>query len=96
MSPDTHISSYVDDTRANRSIGDPSIDCAALQSDLEAIYRWAVDVNMVFNADKFEVIRYWPRPDKKPANDYRDPEGHIIQEKGHLRGVEGPFTRGLD
>ena len=45
---------------------------------------------MVFNADKFEVIRYWPRPDTKPANDYKDPEGNIIEEKDHLRdlGVE--------
>ena len=36
------------------------------------------------------MIRYWPRPDTKPANDYKDPEGNIIQEKDHLRdlGVE--------
>ena len=57
VSPGTHITSYVDDTRANRSIADTSVDCAALQSDLEAIYRWAEGVNMVFNSDKFELIR---------------------------------------
>ena len=58
VSPETHITSYVDDTRANRSIADTGDDCAALQADLEAIYRWAEDVNMVFNADKlFEMLR---------------------------------------
>ena len=44
-SPGTHITSYVDDTRANRRILDTSVDSAQLQSDLEAIYRWAEDVN---------------------------------------------------
>ena len=44
-SPGTHITSYVDDTRANRRILDTSVDSAHLQSDLEAIYRWAEDVN---------------------------------------------------
>ena len=44
-SPVTHITSYVDDTRANRRILDTSVDSAQLQSDLEAIYRWAEDVN---------------------------------------------------
>ena len=37
VSPGTHITSYVDDTRANRSISDTSVDSAQLQSDLEAI-----------------------------------------------------------
>ena len=45
VSPDTHITSYVDDTRANRSIVDPLVDCANLQADLETIYRWAENVN---------------------------------------------------
>ena len=58
VSAETHITSYVDDTRANRSIADNNVDCDALQTDLEAIYRWAEQVNMVFNADKFEIIRY--------------------------------------
>ena len=68
VSPVTHITSYVDDTRANRAICDPHSDCAALQSDLESIYRWAEEVNMIFNGDKFESLRYWPNPDSKPDN----------------------------
>ena len=89
VSLETNITSYVDDTRANRSIGDPS-DCAALQSDLEAIYRWAKDVNMIFNGDKLEALRYWPKTECKPDNSYKDPDGNEIKEKAHLRdlGVE--------
>ena len=34
--------------------------CSNLQSDLKHIYRWADNVNMHFNADKFEHIRLWP------------------------------------
>ena len=80
----------VDDTRANRSISDISVDSAQLQNDLEAIYRWTEDVNMVFNEDKFELIRYWPKAGSKPDNSYTDPEGNKIEEKCHLRdlGVE--------
>ena len=70
--------SYVDDTRANRSIADTTEDCAALKSDLEAIYRWAQDVNMVFNEDKFELLRYWPKAGTKPGNFYTDPDGNQI------------------
>ena len=90
VSPVTHITSYVDDTRANRAICDPHSDCAALQSDLESIYRWSEEVNMIFNGDKFESLRYWPNPDSKPDNSYKDPEGNAIEEKPHLRdlGVE--------
>ena len=69
---------------------DIDLDSSALQSDLESIYRWADGVNMVFNGDKFEVIRFWPKSDKKPDIKYLDPEGDDIQEKAHLRdlGVE--------
>ena len=87
VSQETHITSYVDDTRANRSIADTNDDCAALQADLEAIYRWDEGVNMVF---KFEMLRYWPKAGTKPDNSYTDPDGNQIEEKGHLRdlGVE--------
>ena len=60
VSQETATSSYVDDTRANRSIADTATDCQALQDDLAGIYRWAEDVNMVFNLDKFECLRFWP------------------------------------
>ena len=57
VSPGTTTSSYVDDTCANRTVTDPDVDCQALQEDLVSRYRWAEDVNMMFNSDKFECIR---------------------------------------
>ena len=61
-----------------------SIDCQALQQDLQAVYRWAEDVNMIFNIDKFEVLRFWPGTAPKPSNSYLDPVGKIIGEKTNL------------
>ena len=45
---------------------------------------------MVFNGDKFELLRFWPGKTAKPSNLYKDPEGNTIEEKLHLRnlGVE--------
>ena len=89
VSPRTTTTSYVDDTRASRSIINSTTDCLALQSDLASIYSWASDVNMVFNSDKFECLRFWPRANK-PDYVYTSPGGSIIEEKTHLRdlGVE--------
>ena len=89
VSASTTTSSYVDDTRATRSIVDPESDCQALQQDLASIYRWAEEVNMTFNSEKFECLRYWPKS-SKPDFTYKSPDGDIIKEKEHLRdlGVE--------
>ena len=90
VSSDTKTSSYVDDTRANRCIKDPAVDCEVLQQDLVSIYEWAEDVNMVFNADKFECLRFWPGKLEKPSFKYLSPQNTNIEEKSHLRdlGVE--------
>ena len=90
VSPDTRTSSYVDDTRATRGIKDPAVDCKVLQDDLVSIYQWAEDVNMVFNADKFECLRIWPGKSAKPDTEYLSPGDTPIEEKSHLRdlGVE--------
>ena len=89
VSDKTSTTSYVDDTRASRSIANPTQDCLALQMDLASIYSWAADVNMVFNSEKFECLRYWPRS-AKPDLSYSSPDGSIIEEKQHLRdlGIE--------
>ena len=60
VTTDTSTSSYVDDTRANRCIKNIETDCDVLQQDLASIYRWAEDMNMVFNSEKFECLRFWP------------------------------------
>ena len=53
------------------------------------IYQWADHVNLTFNCDKFECLRYWPRQ-SKPDFNYKSPDGTVIEEKKHLRdlGVE--------
>ena len=89
VSASTKTSSYVDDTRATRSIKNTQSDCHTLQQDLSSIYSWASEVNMEFNSDKFECLRYWPGG-QKPDFQYKSPDGSIIEEKEHLRdlGVE--------
>ena len=89
VSENTSTTSYVDDTRVTRSIDDKSTHCNALQDDLASIYGWATDVNMVFNSEKFECIRFWPKA-SKPDFQYKSPDGSTIEEKSHLidLGVE--------
>ena len=83
-------SSYVDDSRTGRSITDPSRDCPALQRDLQSIYSWAEEVNMIFNSEKFESLRFWPGRTVQSDIQYTAPDGTLIEEKTHLRdlGVE--------
>ena len=87
VSASTKTSSYVDDTRANRCIADPVIDCQALQNDLSSIYSWADDVNMMFNSEKFECLRFWPGKTSTPEFIYKSPDGTAIEEKEHLRDL---------
>ena len=89
VSAETRVSSYVDDTRVQRSISDPNQDCKALQEDLQTIYNWAEKVNMTFNSEKFECVRYWPGT-SPPDFFYQAPDLTKIEEKTQLRdlGVE--------
>ena len=89
VSVGTTTNSYVDDTRVQKSITDVDQDCRALQQDLATIYSWADRVNMTFNCDKFECLRYWPG-NSVPDNQYLSPDLTPIEEKQHLRdlGVE--------
>ena len=87
---ETSTSSFADDTRARRSIKNPDLDCDALQKDMESIYKWAEEVNMVFNSDKFECLRFWPGRMEVPEQQYLGPDSQPIETKDHLRdlGVE--------
>jgi hypothetical protein len=58
-----------------------------LQDDLSGIYRWAEDVNMVFNSEKFECLRFWPGKTSVPEFVYKSPDGSIIEEKKNLRDL---------
>ena len=87
VSQQSTVSSYVDDTRVTRSITNPDVDCLSMQQDLQAIYRWAEEVNMVFNGDKFEMLPFWPGKSPRPGHQYSDQAGGHIEEKKQLRDL---------
>ena len=53
----------------------------------ERVYQWAKEVNMVFNSEKFECLRFWPGKQEKPDTVYHAPDGSEIEEKEHLRDL---------
>ena len=61
VSSTTSTSSYVDDTRVCRSMQNTDTDCQQLQDDLTSLYDWADVVDMTFNSNQFECLRYWPK-----------------------------------
>ena len=63
-------------------LNDPEVDCPALQIDLQSIY----DVNMVFNGDKFELIRFWPGGNK-PVCQYLSSDSTPIEEKSVIKDL---------
>ena len=73
LSDGTKASSFADDTRVQRGVTD-IVDCNDLQQDLALIYDWAEKVNMKFNSDKFECLRYWPDPTQAPQFQYLAPD----------------------
>ena len=77
LSPDTMAISFADDTRVQHGVRTLQ-DCSDLQSDLEKIYVWAKTVNMHFNSEKFECLRFWPSSGSPPAYQYRGPENDEI------------------
>ena len=58
-----------------------------LQEDLQLIYSWADQVNMRFNSDKFECLRYWSDPSTVPVHQYLSPDNQKIKVKSDLRDL---------
>ena len=86
LSEQTTASSFADDTRVQRGIQSEA-DCSVLQSDLGIIYSWAQKVNMHFNSDKFECIRFWPNQTDMPQFDYLGPDDEPIEVKQSLKDL---------
>ena len=86
LTPRTTASSFADDTRVQRGIHS-SNDCSILQSDLKQIYSWASTVNMHFNGEKFECLRFWPSGSQVPEFDYLGPNGEVIEVKDNLKDL---------
>ena len=47
---------------------------------MEIIYSWTKHVNVHFNSDKFECMRFWPNS-SMPEFDYEGPDGDVIEVK---------------
>ena len=92
LSEGTSASSFADDTRVQRGVNSTS-DCSVLQADLQHIYSWAEHVNMTFNSEKFECLRYWADPDKAPSFQYLAPDSQPIEVKTDLRDLGVRISR---
>jgi hypothetical protein len=86
ISPETSASSFADDTRLQRGISDKK-DCELLQEDLDKVYTWAEDIGMMFNAGKFELLRFWVDRESAPDILFMAPDGGPIEEKDSLRDL---------
>ena len=82
------LSSFADDTRVGKGISTPA-DTVLLQSDLNAVYNWSVINNMLFNSDKFELVRYESKASKQTQAEtsYSSNDGSIINETKHVRDL---------
>ena len=77
------LSSFADDTRIGRGV-ESEDEARLLQSDLEAVFRWATENNMQFNSDKFEVVRYRSKKSADVQFEYASNNGQVIMEKKTL------------
>ena len=79
-------SMFADDTRVLGNIASEE-DVEKMQSDLNKIYKWAEDNNMLFNNSKFEILRYGTNTEIKHSTFYLTANDEIIEEKESLRDL---------
>ena len=93
-----YVSSFADDTRVVHGVNTAQ-DIANLQTDLNAVYKWADDNNMQFNSKKFECLRYGTNTEVISASTYLSNSGDQIQEVDHARDLgvtmssDGTFSK---
>ena len=81
------VSLFCDDTRVMGPVSSED-DVEFLQNDLDILYKWQHDNNMLFNGKKFELLRYGSNEDLKTDTNYMTPnhEG-FIEVKENLRDL---------
>ena len=79
------VSSYADDTKVLHRIRGKT-DELKLQEDLVMIYKWATEMNMMFNGDKFQVLRYGCTKDSNDP-EYKAPNGTSIPVHEHVKDL---------
>ena len=75
----SNIGSFADDTKVTNSAKEKK-DQDKINEDLEAIYKWAEEMNMEFNSTKFQLVKYGFNEDLKDKLEVFDPEGQPIKE----------------
>lgn len=88
------LSSFADDTRVLKSISSHE-HCKQLQMDLDSIYKWQTNNNMLFNEDKFELLRYGRNEHIKEFTDYQGPNQNIINEKSSVKDLGVTMSNNL-
>ena len=63
-------------------------DTQALQTDLDSIYGWAEQNNMMFNFEMFECLRYGRNSELKTSTGYRTMSGDQITVVDHAKDLE--------
>ena len=58
------ISLFCDDTRVMKPVNNET-DVETLQDDLDRLYEWQKGDNMLFNGNKFEILKYGRNEDPK-------------------------------
>jgi len=82
----SHVASFADDTRITKSIRNLN-DVDILQNDLENIYKWQKENNMLFNDKKFEILRYGKNLTIKEDTYYKTPNDLIITSKDKVKDL---------
>ena len=81
------IRMFADDTRATKFIATED-DMVTFQDDLEGLYSWQTENNMLFNGSKFEIIRYGKNETLKNTCNYLTPNAEdIIERKEVVRDL---------
>ena len=81
------ISLFADDTRITRVIKNED-DIEDFQNDLDKVFKWSSENNMVFNTTKFEVLKHGKNEDLKDNYNYFTPEYEdVIERKEILRDL---------
>ena len=81
------ISLFADDTRLTKVITNED-DAETFQGDLEEVYSWSKENNMLFNGAKFELLQYGKNEELKNNYNYLSPESEdMIERKESLRDL---------
>ena len=98
ISAKSKVSLFADDTRVMRPIRTEE-DVEDLQRDLDTIYDWQKENNMLFNSKKFEMMRFGSQVEIKTSTNYLTPDCEdLIEVKESLRDLgvimndKGTFT----